>query len=455
MAVFSRFLLGGIVVTGWFACFAPHAQLRAAEPGKALASESNPTAAQLAFFEKSIRPVLVKECFSCHAKTAPAIKGGLKLDTREDLLKGGKTGPVVIPGNPDDSRLIQLLRHARGDVKMPPKKKLDDAVIADFATWVAMGVPYPRDGVAGSGKYTIDLEKGRQFWSFQPPKQAGPPVVKDVAWPRNDIDRYLLAELESKGLVPVADADPRTLLRRLSFDLIGLPPAPEEVEQFVKDYATDPEAALGSVVDRLLASPRFGERWGRHWLDVARFAESSGRANNFAYPHAWRYRDYVIASFNADKPFDQFIREQLAGDLLPARNDAQKTELLIATGFLAIGPKTHNERNPRQFQMDLADEQIDAMSQAFLGLTIACARCHDHKFDPIPQRDYYALAGIFRSTDTCYGTVRLLQNNQPASLVNLPREGGATVPWHRCRKSSIRRSKNRSRTSASAAPRST
>src|SRR5262249_9003577 len=187
--------------------------------------------------------------------------------------------------------------------------------------------------------------KGRTFWSFQLPKQRTPPAVKNTSWPKSDIDRFLLAGLEAKGLAPVADAEPRTLLRRMYFDLIGLPPAPEEVEAFSKEYGAKPQGALEGAVDKLLSSPQFGERWGRHWLDVARYAESSGRSINFAYPHAWRYRDYVVAAFNADKPYDRFIREQLAGDLLPANDDKEKAEFLVATGFLAIGPKTHDERN--------------------------------------------------------------------------------------------------------------
>jgi hypothetical protein len=291
-----------------------------------------------------------------------------------------------------------------------------------------MGAPDPRDTAVRVAKYEIDIEKGRHFWSFQPPTRTPAPAVKDAAWPRSDIDRFLLAALEEKGLKPVADADPRTLLRRLTFDLIGLPPTPDEVEEFVKDFAAAPQKALEKAVDRLLAAPQFGERWGRHWLDVARYAESSGRSANFAYPHAWRYRDYVIAAFNQDKPYDQFIREQIAGDLLPAKDDREKAEFLIATGFLAIGPKTHDERSRPQFMMDVADEQIDTTFQAFQALTVACARCHDHKFDPIPQKDYYALAGIFRSTETCYGTLRLLQSNHPSALVTLPRDAGVVIP---------------------------
>jgi hypothetical protein len=408
-------LLGGVLAAGG-----------AVAPPR-LAAESPPTADQIAFFEKSIRPVLVQECYSCHATTAKKIRGGLTLDTRDGLRKGGENGPAVVPGDAKKSLIVQAIRHARDELKMPPKKKLPAEVIADFEKWVAMGAPDPRGGTTRVVKNEIDVEKGRSFWAFQPPKKAPPPAVKDAAWPRDDIDRFLLAALEAKGLAPVADADARTLVRRVTFDLTGLPPTPEEVEQFVKEYAARPEAALEAAVDRLLASPRFGERWGRHWLDVTRYAESSGRASNVAYPHAWRYRDYVINAFNKDKPFDRFLREQLAGDLLTAKDDAEKAELLTATGFLAVGPKAHDERNPLQFRMDVVDEQIDATFQAFQALTVACARCHDHKFDPIPQKDYYALAGIFRSTETCYGTVFMIQSNHPSSLVMLPKNGSATV----------------------------
>jgi hypothetical protein len=408
--------------------------------GLSQAAEAPATPEQLAFFEKSIRPVLVKECYSCHATTATKIRGGLTLDTRDSIRKGGDTGPAIVPGDLKQSLLVQAIKHTRDELKMPPNKKLADEVIADFEKWITMGAPDPRDVPTKVTKYEIDVEKGRTFWAFQPPKKPVPPVVKNAAWPGCDIDRFLLAGLEAKGLQPVADADPRTLVRRLYFDLTGLPPAPEEVEAFVEGYAAAPQKALEVVADRLLASPHYGERWGRHWLDVARYAESSGRAANFAYPHAWRYRDYVIAAFNKDTPYDQFVREQLAGDLLPAKDDKQKTEFLVATGFLAIGPKSLDENNPRQFQMDLADEQIDATFQAFQALTVACARCHDHKFDPIPQKDYYALAGIFRSTQTCYGTIRLIQSNHPSPLVSLPKDAEATtalVPLSTERRSGI------------------
>jgi cytochrome c553 len=379
---------------------------------------------QAKFFETKIRPVLMTTCAKCHASTAEKVKGGLHVDSRDGLRQGGDSGPAVVPGQLDQSLLITAIRYNDQSLQMPPKTKLPDEVIADFEEWVKMGAPDPRGGADSSLVATrsgVDLEKGRQFWAFQAPHAVSPPKVGDSAWPKTDIDRFLLAGLEARGLKPVADAGRHALLRRVSFDLVGLPPDPEEVAAFVTDASAD---AFAKVVDRLLASPRFGERWGRHWLDLARYAESSGKAN-MMYPHAWRYRDWVIAAFNADKPYDQFVREQIAGDLLPARDLRQRAEQWIATGFLAVGSKTHNMQNRAQFLLDLADEQIDVASQAFLGLTIACARCHDHKFDPIPQRDYYALSGIFQSTQTCYGTLPgLVQNVNPSPLIELPADAG-------------------------------
>jgi hypothetical protein len=400
-------------------------EAKKAEP-KAEAADRPIPADQLAFFEKSIRPVLVSKCYGCHSAEAEKLRGGLLLDTRDGLRAGGDSGPAVVPGDPRKSLLIQALKGTDDAKPMPPKEKLSADVVADFEKWVRMGAPDPRKASGGRqppGGTVIDIEKGKQHWAFQPPKKYAPPAVKDAAWPKSDIDRFVLAKLNEKGLTPAADADRRTLLRRVYFDLVGLPPAPADVEAFVNDTSPD---AFAKVVDKLLASPAFGERWGRHWLDVARYAESSGKEQNILYPFAWRYRDYVIRSFNADKPYDQFLREQLAGDLLPAANDTQKAEQLIATGFLAIGPKSHNERNPLQFRLDVADEQIDAVSQAMLGLTVACARCHDHKFDPIPQKDYYALAGIFLSTEARFGTPAILIARNATPLVELP--AGADVP---------------------------
>ncbi len=392
----------------------------AAQPG------AKPTAEQLDFFEKKIRPVLSDKCYKCHSEKADKVRGGLLLDTREGARRGGDNGPAVAPGNLKDSLLIDAIRYSNKDTAMPPEKsggKLPDAVIADFEKWITMGAPDPRDGAAKVVK-KYDTSEAKKWWAYQPVQKPAAPGVKDVAWPRGDLDKFVLAGLEAKDLKPVADADKLTLLRRVYFDLIGLPPAPRDIDAFVRDTSPD---ALAKVVDRLLASPQYGERWGRHWLDVARYAESSGKDVNLAYPHAWRYRDYVIDAFNQGKPFDQFVREQIAGDLLPAKDDREKANHVVATGFLAIGAKGHNEQNPKQFCLDLADEQIDTMSQAFLGLTVACARCHDHKFEPIPQRDYYALAGIFLSTDTRWGTASGIQNRRSNDLLELPRGAGAPV----------------------------
>jgi len=266
-----------------------------------------------------------------------------------------------------------------------------------------------------------DIAAGRRHWAFQRPVDRDPPPVHDTAWPRGPVDRFLLAAMEDAGIAPVADADRATLIRRLAFDLTGLPPTPAQVRAFLADTSAE---AVERVVDDFLASPRFGERWARHWLDVARYAESSGKESNLPFPHAWRYRDYCIDAFNADMPFDRFVREQIAGDLLPAATAAERARGIVATGFLAIGVKGFADRDPRQFRLDLVDEQIDAVSQAMLGLTLACARCHDHAFDPVTQRDYYALAGIFLSTDTLYGTHFRLQNLHPSTLVELDPAAG-------------------------------
>jgi hypothetical protein len=354
--------------------------------------------AATAFFESKIRPVLVKECFSCHsAQTKKGPKGGLLLDSREGVLKGGLSGKVVVAGKPVESLLIKALQ-GDGVAEMPPKGKLSAVAIADFEKWVKMGAPDPRTGQ--SGAMGVDVATGRAFWSFQPVRAAHAPVVKDNDWANTDIDRFILAKLEAKGLSPSPDAEPRTLLRRLYVDLIGLPPPPEEVEAFAKDPSP---GAFEKIVDRLLASPRFGERWGRHWLDLARYADSNGKDENLTFHEAYRYRDYVIRSFNADKPFNRFIVEQLAGDLLKANSQAERDESLTATGFLVIGPKVLAERDKPKLLMDVVDEQIDTIGKSFLGLTLGCARCHDHKFDPVPTADYYALAGILMSTRTIDG----------------------------------------------------
>ena len=366
-------------------------------------SVSKPDSAKgIEFFEQKIRPVLVANCYQCHSASSKELKGELRLDTREGIRKGGEQGKAVVPGNVAASLIISALKHEDG-LEMPPKQKLADEIVADFTKWIEMGAPDPRRPNSSTVGSKINIVEARQWWSFQPPKASAVPAVKNASWPKSDIDRHLLAELEAKGLAPVADADRRTLIRRSYLDLIGLPPTPEEVEAFVAD--TDAKA-FEKVIDRLLAMPQYGERWGRHWLDVARYGESTSKERNIPYPYAWRYRDYVYDSFASDKPYDQFIREQIAGDLLPAKTDAQRNEQLVATGFLALGPKSLNNRNNEQYLMDQADEQLDVATRGVMALSVACARCHDHKFDPIPTTDYYAMAGIFRSTETLAGVKR-------------------------------------------------
>lgn len=359
-------------------------------------------AASVEFFEKKVRPILANNCYNCHSANTNS-RGGLRVDDRNGMIHGGGRGPAIMPGDPEKSLLIHAVRHTDKKLTMPPKKHLTDEEIADLTKWIKDGAAWPKAEVSVAltkSKSERYAQLRKEHWAWQPLHEAPVPAVKDATWAREDVDRYLLAKLEAKGLQPVRDADRPTLIRRVTFDLTGLPPTPAEADAFVNDQAPD---ALAKVVDRLLASPAYGERWGRHWLDVARYGESTGSARNLPYPHAWRYRDYVIDAFNRDKPYDQFIREQIAGDLLPAESQAERDEHLIATGFLALGVKDVNQRFKVRFIMDNIDEQIDAVSRAVLALTVSCARCHDHKFDPIPTTDYYALAGIFHSTDLCAG----------------------------------------------------
>ncbi len=356
------------------------------------------------FFEQKIRPVLVQQCYSCHSVAAKKTKGGLLLDTKKGLLEGGDNGPAIVPGHPDKSLLIKAIRYTDPDLKMPRMEKLSSIVIADFEKWVKMGAPDPRNSQPGElakGKHKYStIEEGRKFWAFQPPKMPTIPKIKQAAWAHNDIDRLVLAKLEEKNLKPSRDADPEVLLRRLHYALIGLPPTVAELDSFTKAWqaVANRQALIVEVVDRLLASPHFGERWGRHWMDVARFAESSGGGRTAIFRDAWRYRDYVIHSYNSDKPFTQFIAEQLSGDLQPARTPEERYWQLVATAFLLLGPTNFERQDKPLLEMDVIDEQIDTIGKGFLGMTIGCARCHDHKFDPIPTRDYYALAGIFKST---------------------------------------------------------
>lgn len=384
----------------------------------------NITPEQLEFFEKNIRPVLVEHCYDCHSEEKGKNKGELTLDTRDGIRAGGDRGPAVVPGKPDDSILINAIRQT-GQLRMPPDSRggiLPDDVIANFEKWVKDGAADPRDSAkvisvqAAKPEKKYDWDKERQYWAFQKPKLVPAPQVADAQWPKTDVDRFVLARLEQKGLQPVKDADKRTLIRRVYYDIIGLPPTPEQVEAFVKDK--NPEA-YASIVDQLLASPRFGEQWGRYWLDVARYGESTGLDRNLNYPYAWRYRNYVIDAFNQDKPYNRFITEQLAGDQLPAANQKERDENLTATGFLAIGPKGLNESRIKYSKWQVVNDQVDVTARGFLGLTVGCAQCHDHKFDPIPQKDYHALAGIFASTETLYGTVGGRGNRRPTSLLSL------------------------------------
>jgi hypothetical protein len=368
----------------------------AAVPAAATAAEVD--ARGTAFFEARIRPVLIQHCYECHSGTGAKVKGGLWLDTRDGVRNGGDSGAAVVPGNPDGSLLIKAIRHETVN-KMPPKSRLPDNVVADFVEWIRMGAPDPRDGNAPTYK-RISIEKAREHWAYGAARKPAVPEVKNAAWPAGDVDRFILAELEKSGAAPVADADRPTIARRLYSDLLGLPPQVEELDAFLRD---DSPQAYEKLVDRLLASPHFGERWGRHWLDVARFAESNGNADNVPFPFAWRYRDYVIAAFNKDKPYNRFITEQVAGDLLNAADPAERDELLIATGFLALTSKPRAQNNP-DFRMDLVADQIDVTSRAVLGLSMLCARCHDHKFDPISTKEYYGLAGIFDSSVMLTGT---------------------------------------------------
>ena len=366
------------------------------------AAPAAPTAEGVEFFEKKIRPVLISACYDCHSAESGKAKGGLAVDTREALLLGGDAGPSVVPGNLEKSKLIEAVRYKNRDLQMPPKNALTEAQIRDLEQWVAMGAPDPREGAPsaaakahGGVNRGIDIAEGRKFWSFTPLAEIATAAVKNSAWVQSPVDAFILAELEKQELSPAPPADKRTLLRRATFDMTGLPPTSAEIDAFLADTSAD---AFSKVVERLLASPQYGERWARHWLDVARYADSNGMDENIAYGHAWRYRDYVVRAFNDDKPYDQFLVEQIAGDLIPARDQATREEALTATGFLALGARVLAEPDVRKMEMDIIDEQLDTMGKAFLGMTFGCARCHDHKFDPITNKDYYAMAAIFRST---------------------------------------------------------
>ncbi len=426
----------------------------------AAGAQTDPPREQIEFFESKIRPVLVEHCYSCHSHEAKKLKAGLFLDSRDGALKGGDTGPALLPGEPQKSLIIEAISYKNVDMQMPPKTKLSEAQIADLTQWVKLGAPWPKEAAKTAKVEKFDIKERRDsHWCWQPVKAVAPPAVKAKDWPRGAIDRFVLAKLEDRGLTPAGDADPRTLVRRIYFDLIGLPPTAEEVAEFLKDCegqgpgakgqgaksltplplregpgegrASDnpkapvqpgtqgdsasnpppappwkggepiPQSAIEKLVDKLLASPHFGEKWGRHWLDLMRYGETCGHEFEYPIPHAWRYRDYVIRALNADVPYNQFVVEHIAGDLLPKprRNTAEDfNESVLATGFYHLHEATHAPVDVKLDQATRFDNQIDVISKSFLGLTVACARCHDHKFDPISTKDYYALYGFLRSS---------------------------------------------------------
>ena len=351
-------------------------------------------------FEKSVRPVLAQHCYQCHSTRAATVFGELRLDSAEAVERGGRSGPVLVPGDPESSRLILAVRHEPGQIAMPPDGKLSDSQIHALTEWVRNGASWPQLEPNELAMATREAESSSKHWAWQPLRATDPPSVQDAGWPQGHIDRFVLAKLEESGLAPIGAADRHTLLRRLALDLTGLPPPTELVRELEDLDAESWPRFLESAVDRYLASPAFGERWGRHWLDLAGYADTLGLGRRIPAQDAWRYRDYVIDAFNRDKPYDRFVREQVAGDVLEAESDAQHREQTVATGFLAIGPWALVDQDKLQLQMDVVDNQLDTLGRAILGVTVGCARCHDHKFDPVPQRDYYALAGIFRSTRT-------------------------------------------------------
>jgi hypothetical protein len=383
------------------------------------------------FFERKVRPVLAEHCYRCHSDRAKTPKGGLRVDGRNFLLKGGDSGPVVVPGSPDKSRLIEAVTYKNTDLQMPPKAKLPDAVVADLEKWVKTGAPWPKDTTAGAAKKDeFDLEKRkREHWAWRPVRPTPTPAVKDTGWPRTPVDHFVLVKLEAKGLRPAPTADRRTLLRRLSFDLTGLPPSPDEIDAFLKD---DSPEAYARAADRLLRSPHFGERWARHWLDLVRYAETKGHEFDHAIPNAYHYRDYVIRALNADVPYNQFVVEHIAGDLLdkPRLHPADGfNESILGTAFWFLGEEVHSPVDIRQDQADRFDNRIDVLTKTFLGLTVSCARCHDHKFDAIAQKDYYALFGLLEGSSYRLAPFDSLEANRrvAAELARLRARAGAEV----------------------------
>lgn len=403
------------------ACFAL-TDVASADEAKVPESPAVDAAEGITFFENKIRPLLADHCYECHDENTQ--ESELRVDSLKGMLVGGLAGASLIPSKPESSLIIAAVGYRDSTLQMPPDEKLSDAQIADLTRWVAMGAPHPdSDGMQSiKPRGDVDLEKGRQHWAFRPVEKVQPPAIdsngndatageSSEANKCHPIDAFILRQLKSKGLRRMPAADKATLIRRASFDLTGLPPTVAEIQAFLADESED---AFANLIDRLLASPHYGERWARHWLDVARYADSNGLDENVAHGNAWRYRDYVVNAFNKDKPYDQFVVEQLAGDLMePTDQRDVQHERLIATGYLVLGPKVLAEQDQAKMEMDIIDEQIDTIGRSMLGLTLGCARCHTHKFDPISHHDYYGLAGIFKSTKSMdsYKTVAKWHEN--------------------------------------------
>jgi len=391
---------------------------------------------EIEFFETKIRPVLIKHCYECHSAESDAIKGGLRLDIAAGILKGGDSGPSLVAKKPAESLLLESLQY--DSLEMPPAGKLPAAVIRDFETWIKMGAPDPRkDAPSGPSPLVqqIDFEKAREFWAFQPVEEQPLPKTSDSDWPANWMDHFILSALEEKGLSPSEDADRATLIRRIAMDVTGLPPSVEEMEELL---SSDKPDAIERYVDRLLSSQQYSEHWARHWLDVARYADSNGGDFNATFHDAWRYRNYVVETYNDDRPIDQFIIEQIAGDLLPAESDDVRSRQLIATGFLMMGAKMLSERDKEKLRMDVVDEQISVIGSTFMGMTMGCARCHDHKFDPIPTEDYYALAGIFKSTQTLDGESQKYVSTWTKEPLPISKEHAASIQEYNTQSSNFK-----------------
>ncbi len=399
-----------------------------AKANKEAATQAKPAipAEHLEFFEAKVRPLLVEHCYACHSSQSDEVKAGLRLDARSFAIEGGDSGAAIVPGKPEESLLIEAVHYE--SVEMPPKDKLTDAQIAVLEKWIQLGAPWPATEVhpapaptTAEGTYAWDRLR-QEHWAFRPVVAAAPPAVKDAVWPTSDIDRFVLARLETAGVTPSERASREVLVRRVYFDLLGLPPTPAEVDAFASDERPD---AFAQLVDQLLESPHYGERWGRHWLDVARYSDGQGGfLDQRALPHAWRYRDWVIDALNRDMPYNEFLRMQIAGDLVDNREDTDATSGVVATGFFAVGPTYKADGKDQKAMMqasaDTLDDRVDTLTRGVLGLTVSCARCHDHKFDPIPQLDYYSLAGVFNNTrvrDTRIGRRESLERFAAAEKV--------------------------------------